>query len=67
MATLLYNQFLQGGVPRSLPGVIGSPAGTRLLTLDAVAALKPEKLAEFIKAELAKWAPIIRASGAHVD
>ena len=27
----------------------------------------PEKLAEFIKAELAKWAPIIKASGAHVD
>jgi tripartite-type tricarboxylate transporter receptor subunit TctC len=27
----------------------------------------PEKLAEFIKAELAKWAPIIKASGAQVD
>jgi tripartite-type tricarboxylate transporter receptor subunit TctC len=27
----------------------------------------PAKLAEFIKAELAKWAPIIKASGAHVD
>src|SRR5258708_15664511 len=27
----------------------------------------PEKLAEFIKSELAKWAPIIKASGAHVD
>jgi tripartite-type tricarboxylate transporter receptor subunit TctC len=27
----------------------------------------PQKLAEFIKAELAKWAPIIKASGAHVD
>ncbi len=27
----------------------------------------PEKLAAFIKAELAKWAPIIKASGAHVD
>ena len=27
----------------------------------------PEKLGEFIKAELAKWAPIIEASGAHVD
>lgn len=27
----------------------------------------PEKLAEFIKTELAKWAPIIKASGAHVD
>ena len=27
----------------------------------------PEKTADFIKAELAKWAPIIRASGAHMD
>src|SRR5215510_10764583 len=27
----------------------------------------PEKLAEFIKAELAKWAPIIKASGAQVE
>ena len=27
----------------------------------------PQKLAEFIRAELAKWAPIIKASGAHVD
>jgi tripartite-type tricarboxylate transporter receptor subunit TctC len=27
----------------------------------------PEKLSNFIKAELAKWAPIIKASGAQVD
>ena len=27
----------------------------------------PEQTAEFIKAELAKWAPIIKASGAQVD
>jgi tripartite-type tricarboxylate transporter receptor subunit TctC len=27
----------------------------------------PEKLAEFIKFELAKWAPIIKASGAQID
>ena len=27
----------------------------------------PEKLTEFMKSELAKWAPIIKASGAHVD
>ena len=27
----------------------------------------PEKTAAFVKAELAKWAPIIKASGAHVD
>ena len=28
---------------------------------------KPERVAEFIKAELAKWAPIIKASGAEVN
>ena len=27
----------------------------------------PDKTAEFIKTELAKWAPIIRVSGARVD
>jgi tripartite-type tricarboxylate transporter receptor subunit TctC len=27
----------------------------------------PEKLAAFLKAELAKWAPIIKASGAQLD
>ncbi len=27
----------------------------------------PEKLTEFMRAELAKWSPIIKASGAHVD
>ncbi len=27
----------------------------------------PEKLAEFVKRELAKWAPIIKASGAQID
>jgi len=27
----------------------------------------PEKLAAFIRSELAKWAPVIKASGAHVD
>jgi tripartite-type tricarboxylate transporter receptor subunit TctC len=27
----------------------------------------PEKLAAFIRSELAKWRPIIKASGAHVD
>ena len=36
-------------------GVDPTPGGT------------PEKLADFIKAELAKWAPIIQASGAQVD
>jgi tripartite-type tricarboxylate transporter receptor subunit TctC len=35
--------------------------------VDPTPGTSPEKLAEFIRAELAKWAPIIKASGAHVD
>ena len=35
--------------------------------VDPTPGSSPEKLAEFIKAELAKWSPIIKASGAHVD
>jgi tripartite-type tricarboxylate transporter receptor subunit TctC len=35
--------------------------------VDPTPGSSPEKLAAFIKAELAKWAPIIKASGAHVD
>ena len=27
----------------------------------------PEKLAEHVKAELAKWAPVVKASGAQID
>ncbi len=34
--------------------------------LGSSAARCPKKTAEFIKAELAKWAPIIKASGAQV-
>ena len=35
--------------------------------VDPTPGSSPEKLAAFIKAELAKWSPIIKASGAHVD
>jgi len=35
--------------------------------VDPTPGSSPEKLAEFMKSELAKWAPIIKASGAHVD
>jgi len=35
--------------------------------VDPTPGSSPEKLAEFIKGELAKWAPIIKASGAQVD
>jgi tripartite-type tricarboxylate transporter receptor subunit TctC len=35
--------------------------------VDPTPGMTPEKTAAFIKAELAKWAPIIRASGAHID
>src|SRR5215467_322671 len=35
--------------------------------IDPTPGSSPEKAAAFIKAELAKWAPIIKASGAHID
>ena len=35
--------------------------------VDPTPGSNPEKLGEFLKSELAKWAPIIKASGAHVD
>lgn len=35
--------------------------------VDPTPGSSPEKLGEFMRSELAKWAPIIRASGAHVD
>jgi tripartite-type tricarboxylate transporter receptor subunit TctC len=35
--------------------------------IDPTPGSTPEHTAEFVKAELAKWAPIIKASGAHVD
>ena len=35
--------------------------------VDPTSDSSPEKLAEFIKGELAKWAPIIKASGARLD
>lgn len=35
--------------------------------VDPTPGSNPEKLGAFLKAELAKWAPIIKASGAHVD
>jgi len=35
--------------------------------VDPTPGMTPEKTAAFVRAELAKWAPIIRASGAHVD
>src|ERR1051326_6537829 len=36
VSTRLSNQFVRGGVPVSLVGVIGAPVGQRRLTLDAV-------------------------------
>jgi hypothetical protein len=38
MRTLLFNQPVPGGVTQAIPGVIGTPTGDRLLTLDAVTA-----------------------------
>ena len=35
--------------------------------IDPTPGSTPQSTAEFVKAELAKWAPIIKASGAHID
>jgi tripartite-type tricarboxylate transporter receptor subunit TctC len=35
--------------------------------IDPVLGRGPKETDAFVKAELAKWAPIIKASGAHVD
>jgi len=35
--------------------------------IDPTPGSTPEKLAAFVKQELAKWAPIIKASGAELD
>jgi tripartite-type tricarboxylate transporter receptor subunit TctC len=29
--------------------------------------MSPEQFAAFVKSEIAKWAPVVRASGARVD
>ena len=49
---------------------LGDPAVFKRLQeagIDPTPGSNPEKLAEFLKAELAKWAPIIKASGAVLD
>jgi len=35
--------------------------------IDPTPGSTPKQAAAFVKAELAKWAPIIKASGAHID
>jgi tripartite-type tricarboxylate transporter receptor subunit TctC len=35
--------------------------------IDPTPGSNPQKATAFVKAELAKWAPIIKASGAHID
>ena len=49
---------------------LGDPAVLKRLQdagVDPTPGSNPQKLAEFMKLELAKWAPIIKASGASVD
>ncbi|HKA43113.1 MAG TPA: tripartite tricarboxylate transporter substrate binding protein [Burkholderiales bacterium] len=49
---------------------LGDPAVFKRLQevgIDPTPGSTPEKVAEFVKAELAKWAPIIKASGAELD
>jgi tripartite-type tricarboxylate transporter receptor subunit TctC len=33
----------------------------------SVVGLTPEQLAEHVKTEMAKWAPVVKASGAQID
>ena len=49
---------------------LADPAVTSALEkagIDATPGSTPESTGEFVKAELAKWAPIIKASGAQID
>src|SRR5215469_6252959 len=49
---------------------LADPAVTSALEkagIDATQGSTPESTGEFVKAELAKWAPIIKASGAQID
>jgi tripartite-type tricarboxylate transporter receptor subunit TctC len=49
---------------------LADPAVTSALDkagIDATPGSTPESTGEFVKAELAKWAPIIKASGAQID
>jgi tripartite-type tricarboxylate transporter receptor subunit TctC len=39
----------------------------RAAGIDPTPGSTPQSTAEFVKTELAKWAPIIKASGAHID
>ena len=57
---------LNAAINKSLadPAVFGS---LQKAGIDPTPGSTPQQTAEFIKAELAKWAPIIKASGAQVD
>jgi tripartite-type tricarboxylate transporter receptor subunit TctC len=39
----------------------------RVAGIDPTPGSTPQSTADFVKSELAKWAPIIKASGAHID
>jgi tripartite-type tricarboxylate transporter receptor subunit TctC len=59
-----------GQVSEAINKALADPAVLKRLEdagVDPTPGSTPEKLSAFIKAELAKWAPIIQASGAQMD
>ena len=66
------------GTPKEIAAKLNAALNTSLADSAVSSALEkagidptpgstPETTAEFVKAELAKWAPIIKASGAEID
>jgi len=61
---------IDGQVSEAINKALADPAVLKRLEdagVDPTPGTTPEKLSAFIKAELAKWAPIIQASGAQMD
>ena len=63
-------QAIVDRLSESISTALADPAVIRRLEeagIDPTPGSTPEKATAFIKAELAKWEPIIKASGAHID
>jgi tripartite-type tricarboxylate transporter receptor subunit TctC len=63
-------QAIVDRLSESIGTALADPAIIRRLEetgVDPTPGSTPEKATAFIKAELAKWGPIIKASGAHID
>lgn len=76
-ATQWYGLFARAGTPRDIitkisadvRGVLGAPEVRASLASQGSDAITttPDQLAALIKAEIAQWAPIVKASGARAD